>query len=370
VTPLLNRIEQALATCTDPIRRAELLAERACYFARTGNFAGANAILASLRETYGDGRSARVSVWIMLAEGLILYFDKTEVGSRDRIIRAHLVSESADLRDLRQLTAVWLAHIEFNRSDFKSMIAFLRKVIDRRESWTDAATTRFYMIVADAYMYCGEATIAGQWYQRARSSAIDLGDQASIAALIYNKSALALAHMRIGVALDDADLSPLRFVSMEIESAYSFHIGTAHATLIELIETCRARALLMERRFEEARPVYESLLNRSGVALGLKSDRVTVDLEYAKCLHELGFAEAAKERFSQIDPEDYQGLSSDDQLIFLVLYSSVGRELGLEGVVAPYLDRVSDARDKFSSDIVNLKVGLDDLCANLSIGEL
>jgi len=366
VTPLLSRIERELAGCTNPLQEAELLAERACYFARTGNFAGANAIVASLRQVYGDGRNVRISVWIMLIEGLILYFDQTDPAAQDRLMRAHLISDAADLQDLRQLTAAWLAHIEFNRSEFDSMLKLLRRVVDSRRFLIDGAGIRFKLLVADSYMYCGHTHSAVEWYQRARQSAVSCGDQASIASLIYNKSALALSQLRIASALESADLSTLRFIALEIESAYSFHVGTAHASLVQLIESCRARALLMEGRFSEAKVLFESLLARPRLPLGLKSDRLIIELEYTQCIQNLGLAFDAHEQFLKIDAEHFEQLAIDDQLVFLLSYVSLGKVLNLHDRVVVYAEKVNDVRDRYLANIQYLKTGLDELCANLS----
>lgn len=325
--PLLTRIDNALAQCTDPAKRAELQAEQAVYLARIGDFDRANQVLSALRQDYGNGRSARISIWIMLIEGLIAFFDDTNPAARDRILRAHMISNAAHFHDLTNLTAAWLAHIEFNRCDFESMFRFLSICHDRSPASADSSNLRVCLLLADACMHCGQIKDARIWYERSRQQAIDLGDEASLAAAIYNKAALGLSQLRLAAVAGELDSDLIHFVSMEIASAHNFHHGAGHRSLTHLVDACRARMLLLRKNYGEALGIFQILLKDGAPLLGFKSDRLLLQIEYGLCLIGVGLRDDASALFATIDPECRIEMTMDDQLIFIASYIALAKAL-------------------------------------------
>lgn len=343
--PLLTRIDNALAQCTDPAKRAELQAEQAVYLVRIGDFGSADQILSLLRQNYGNGRSVRISIWIMLIEGLVLFFDNTNPTARDRIFRAYTISEAAHLQDLIKLTAAWLAHIEFNRCDFESMIQFLQICHEPSSANSSSSKLRSHLLLADAHMHCGQIVDAKIWYERSRNQAIDLGDQASLAAMIYNKAALGLSQLRLAAIVGKMDGALVEFVSMEIASARNFHHGAGHRSLTRLVDACGARMLLLRKNYREALDIFRVLLEEGTPALGLKSDRLLLQIEYGLCLIGSGFRDEALALVLSIDAERSIDMTIDDQLIFIASYIRLSQELRLsvgERINNTYLNQCLD----------------------------
>lgn len=365
MTPMLTRIEQDLAQCTDPIRSAELQAERASYLARMGEFAEAKEILAALRTTYSDGRSARVSVWIMLAEGLILYFEGFDPRARDRILRANAISDAVGLTEMLLLTAAWLAHIDFNRTDFVSMFAILRRSVKLPLSDLNSANLRFGLVLADSLMYCGNIAQARLWYEKTRQWSVQLGDEATLAAMIYNKAAIGLCRLRIEAVNGDVDSSLVKFVAMEIASAYNFQIGAGHKALPHIIDACRVRVLLLQHRFAEALPMLSALLDQELLRFGLRPDQILLQIEYCQCLLRVGNRSRATEVFERIPMDDFVKMSCDDRFIFLSTYKALTEELGLSSIAMACGEKIMKCKEELEMEMKVLRAGLNEvLCLN------
>ena len=70
-------------------------------------------------------------------------------------------------------------------------------------------------------------------------------------------------------------------------------------------------------------------------------------------------------RFLSINAQSYSQLTIDDQLVFLVSYVSVGRELGLHREVASYTALVDDVGARYRAGVRSLKQQLDKLCIDV-----
>lgn len=151
---LLARLDHELAGCRDPLRRAELLAERGCHLARVGDRAGAQRIAAELRQDHGDGRASRIAVRIMLLEGLMLFFDNLDPAATDRILRAHTVALAWRHDDLIRLTAAWLAHMQFVLGDYAAMARALEPCFDRPGACREASS-RVCVVLGNAHQIAG-----------------------------------------------------------------------------------------------------------------------------------------------------------------------------------------------------------------------
>lgn len=359
--PLLTRIDNELASCTDPGRSAELWAERASYLARTGEFAEAHEILARLRRGFGDGRNARVSVSLMLAEGILAYFERMDPSARDRMRRAKLIADATRLEDLSQVCAMWLAHVEFNRADYSSMLTCLRPWAGNLEHLLDPAKARAALLLADAFMYCGEVGHARKWYELARQAAIAGGDQAMLAATIYNKAAMGLHRLRLAAAADNVDPEVLRFVELEIASANNYHAAVGHRDLRILIDACRARLLLLKGEFSSAKTILNQLVDSENLRLSLVSDQVLLRLEHCRCLQGAGDTVEFNQHFHALKLEDHKDLSLDDQYLFLTYYREILMNSDDVDQAAQISPTIWATEDRMKVELASLRDGLLDL---------
>lgn len=327
MTPMLVRIEQDLAKCTDPHMYAELMAERGCYFARIGNFMGANEIVGWLRQGYSHGNYTRVSIWIMLLEGFISFFDEINIKARDRFRRAIAVGEAYRESDLVVLAASWLAHIEFNRSDFESMALILEKCTAAPISASSPAGIRLGLTIADAYLHSGSIELARSRYENTRRAAVSAGDGASISALIYNKAALELVQLRVRSIKSPPSPEDIRFVAMEIQSAINYQAASGHAALSQLFDVCRAGILMLEGEYSNAAEIIQPMLALSDGAFGYASSIGSLRLDFALCMLRIGSSEVAHKMFLESNLAVIEELSTDDQIVYLATYIELGKGL-------------------------------------------
>jgi len=361
MTRLLTRIDQELNLCTDPQQRAELLAERACYLARIGDFAGANDIVLSLRKTHGDGHNASISVWIMLIEGLIYYFDGFDPRALDRITRAGVIGAASHLDELTRIATAWLAHLEFNRFDFRAMASAISKCRPVSSTESSQWHARVCLVIADAYMYTGQQANGDRWYQRARNSAVAIGDEATIAALIYNRAAMKLARLRLESASGNVDPDNYKLLSLEINSAQNFDAVVGHTSLMQLIEACRARISLSAGEFSIALGLYKRLLSNDSTRFGYFSDKLLLNIEYARCLLENGLKEAATSLLMCVDLEQANGMTSDDRYVFFAQYLELGKRLGVSSIVLTGEVWIEITKSAYLTDKALLQQLLDQL---------
>ncbi len=358
--PMLTRLDQELAQCADPIRQAELQAERASYLARTGHFVEANEILSALRKSYGDGRSARVSVWIMFVEGLVLYFERVSADARDRLLRAHAISSAAGLPDLRLLTAAWLAHFEFERGSFEEMGRLIALVSASPDNSSPDVRARVAIVLADAFSYSGDPVKAQMWFEICRQNALEAGDRATVGALMYNRSAFGLWRARVehfGHG-DLVDLERLSLLEIELSSSWAFQVGTNVVSLSHLIELSRARFLIFRNRFSEAIEILAPLQSRMS-SLENRNNRSSVVADLGWCFLNSGNAEAARNILRDVDLADIRKLDVDDRLVTFSILTRIADSLGVVSRRMEYESELLDAHLAYNEEMARLKAVLD-----------
>lgn len=320
---LLARLDAELVGCRSQSRWVEIHAERACYFAKVGRFSEAKSIIQQLRKKHGEALLGRGIVRVMIAEGLVHYFENVSVSARDRFFRAYLVSTLTGDPDLGRLACAWVAHVDFDQGAYVDAFSNLEKAFDGLERTELAALSRVGLILGDAYLYVGERQRAQFWYERARHAAVDEGDQASLGAVMYNRSAFGVSRLLVEKYAfgRDPDEQALRFCEMELDSAWEFQKGTNVRALIHLIDVCRSRVLLLQRKFVDAKKLLthtqaniESLEDRPN------RNKLTVELAYAQYMS--GDVGSASRTLDGWDLVQLQALDVDDRLVALGMLQS------------------------------------------------
>jgi len=362
---LLARLDHELAGCRDPLRRAELAAERGCHLARVGDSAGAQQIAAELRREHGDGRASRIAVRIMLLEGLILFFDNMDPQATDRILRAHTVALAWRHDDLIRLTASWLAHMQFVLGDFAAMMNSLGACFDRPGTCLEASS-RVCVVVGIAQQFAGDSRAARPWYERARREAIVLGDDATIGALVFNRPAMALVTLRLDALRGRLDAEELRMTAIGVESAWAYCLGARQFSLMQLMQACRARVAMLSGEAAQAVALYDELLQPARTRFGFHADRAMLELERAACLAAAGRGEDARVAFDALDPAVHAQLALEDQLLFLLQHAALAHALGLAERAAAWAGTLAEVQGRYDSEIGRLKTAL----AGLSLSRL
>ena len=192
MSQLLLRLRAELQATDDAERQAELLARIAGQLARLGQFDQARQAIAELRAIYGDGRSGRATVWIMLAEGLVHFYSECHALALDRMTRAQVLAVAMKLSDVVAIVSAWKAQIEFETPKYDAMIQSLNIGLTHVSDDDLDAQTRLAIVLSNSFMICGDVDEAQRWFIRGRNYALRNGDQASIEALLYNRAALGI----------------------------------------------------------------------------------------------------------------------------------------------------------------------------------
>ncbi len=296
--------------------KAILLAELGCYWARVGEFAEAERIRNELRRDFGNGRSPRVSILIMVLEGLQLYYKDLSPNARDRMLRASLLSKSFRARDLIARTSAWMAHIELNGARFDSMVSELRMSMDAMTAGDDTTECRVALVLGDACLIAGMSGQSQAWYERARRAANRLGDHAAVGAMTYNRAALRVArcrYERLRAADFRVDLPLLR---LDVESAINYQSVARLRSLDHLLTTTKVGLLMIQEDSKSALPLIESLLASDDVAQR-STQRWLLMSDHALTLAALGRQNEAESQLNAVLVDLPEFLPTDDLCLIL-----------------------------------------------------
>jgi tetratricopeptide (TPR) repeat protein len=314
MSQLLQRLERELRSSQPgSIRHAELTAQRAGYLARVGRFDEAKQAVAELRKVFGDGHSGPVTVWIMLAETLILYYESLQPGAMDRVKRAQFLSQLMQDRPLIALTSAWKANVEFETSRFDDMFASLSAVRAHLQPTDHAAGARFSMVLLNLFMNCGEFEAAQKWFMRCREHALSEGDQATIEAMLYNRAAYRMAWLRAQSCFGKLGDAEITQTQLELSSSRNYHDIVQVKGLADLLDLCEARVHVLAGSYEKAISALESIRTSKQFASHNFNQRL-IDLEIAYCHLGLGNIDAALKSFAAVADLDMPSLDVDEQL--------------------------------------------------------
>ena len=363
MSKLLTTLDAEITHAADEGVRAELLAKKAAYLARVGSFDEAKSIIGQLRQRFGDGRSPRVSIWVMLAEGLLLTFREMSDEGADRIMRAQALANATRDRALISATSAWRAYSQSERSEFKGMARSLDNAFANADSGDHEVLARLYMILGNARMSVGDGLAAHDLYMFSRHHALECGDQAAIDALIYNKAAFALAWQRARTCFSESNLEQLRKLRIEIASAKTYQQMAGVSALSNFVYLWEARLLLLMEEFDAA---VAALRNVRGMQPFARYNYHVslVDLEIGYCLVRKGERDSAFSEVESAFEADLSGLHDDDRLFAAWLKSMLAEalpRLANPSVEAGHLVR---AQDEFSTNCSDLRQILDGLAAH------
>ena len=310
----LVRIDERLLVEADPVIRGELVARQAGYLARLGRFNDSRAKIADLRLVFGDGRSGRVTAFIMIAEALVLHYEKLGSGASDRIARAQLLGEAMKDCEVVALASAWRAHLHFENSEFELAVRAIRLTFQNANTNDHGARVRCAVVLFNAFAICGMRRQSQYWFMDGRDHALKDGDQASIDALLHSRAAFGVAWLRAQSCKGIEDAVAMTLVRAEVASARNLQALTrvaAHPTYIDL---CDARLKIMEGHFQSAKNLLMQIRNAGPFPGGHFSQRL-VELEIAYCESKINRSDASLVGLAALLPGELESLDIDDRLI-------------------------------------------------------
>ncbi|MFY9513273.1 MAG: hypothetical protein WAQ05_20105 [Rubrivivax sp.] len=359
MSSLLERIERQLAACTDAFVGAELRAERAAYLVRIGEFVEAREVLGLLREQFGDAKNARVSIWLMLVEGLLLYFERVSHLARDRVLRARAIAVAFRIDDLRLLTGAWLAHLEFERGAYSEMLMLLQEVLTFRGKVSVDLKARVSIILGNIYSYCGRFDVAGRWFEFCRQSSIDAGDRATMGALMYNRASFGLEYLRVrSLGYEDSvDVMRVDLLARELESAWAFQVGTRVLSLVHLIDVSRARAQMLRGDYARAIEILKPIAMQLDT-LEDRSNRSSLFVDILYCRGMSADSDVIVDLLRSVDDVDILRLDVDERIVAAAMCLSLARRHEQESLIAKFSPLYENSKKEYECDLGQLSRGL------------
>ncbi len=315
-SPFVKNLRAELDATVDPEAKAILLAELGCYWARVGEFDESERIRLDLRREFGDARSVRVSILVMVLEALQLYYRELSPSARDRMLRANLLSKGFHERELIAKTSAWMAHIELNGARFDAMLAELRTSISAWTAGDDATECRFSLVFGDACLIGGLPAQSQAWYERARRAANRLGDHAAVGAMTYNRAALRVARTRYERLIEDGRRVDIPLLRLDVESAINYQSVARLRSLDHLLTTTKVGLLMIQEDFASAIPLIQGLLGSSDVA-PRSAQRSLLMADYAASLSAVGKCAEAASNIDSVIEALPQSIPTDDLCLIL-----------------------------------------------------
>jgi hypothetical protein len=212
------------------------------------------------------------------------------------------------------LTSAWKAHLEFEGSQFDAMVRSIRVGMQYAEPDDHDSQVRLAMVLANAFLVSGDRANSQVWFTKARGHAVKNGDQASIEALLYNRTVFGIASIRSDKCVENAVLADLAITRKEVESATNLQELTKITALTNHIHLWSARLSILERNFLKA--IDELASSRSGLPFAdYNFSQEMIALEMVYCLGQAGRLDEATVLFDTVDLETIDGLDLDEQLV-------------------------------------------------------
>jgi hypothetical protein len=309
---LIERLDQEIAVCRDPLERECLKAERAGALARHGLIDEAQFGLAGVKVQNLRLRKPQLSAWVALVEGLIDHFDTLTPDAALKFERAYKLAQEADDEALQAQALAWMATGSFNASKMEAMIHQLTEAARLAPRQHHAAWARIGLVLADAYRFAGDDLRSQSWYNCARYAAGQEGDASMMSAFLHNISAMRSASIGLEDAFGRADVVAAKHALMEAESTANYDGGAGAEALGAMVPVVRAQLLVVLGRFEEALALFDAhLLRASAEGMAHREARFLADRAW--CLCQLGRHDAAREDWQAAQIAVKALLDADDR---------------------------------------------------------
>lgn len=346
---LRSRLAQRLdgeiaAVASMPARCAVLKAQRAILWLRHGREAEAREELDRLHAAALVHPRIELAAWLHLAEGLMAYFGAFGGGARERVRRAQVMAQAAGLAPLQALADAWLAQMDFVGRDIDGLVAHARTALAALQPGDHGAAYRVATALASAWSLAGGEAAASPWYAWARQHAIAEGDDAGLAALLYNQTQMRALRIRHAALAGEPGEAPAVLLGVESIGHYDDAVGgSARGDLTPLLQ---AQLLTVQGSYAEAAALLQAQLP-AALAAGLARLGCSLLADLAWCWANTGeFLRAralADQAAIEARAEDQPGCDVDERAALHARLAQVYARLGEEGLAAAQAEAAAAA---------------------------
>lgn len=343
---LRSRLAQRLdgeiaAVAAMPGRSAVLQAQRAILWLRHGREAEAREELNRLHARALAQPRVELAAWLHLAEGLAAYFTAFGGGARDRVRRAQVMAGAAGLTGLQALADAWLAQMAFVDRDIDRLVTHAAAALAAPDH---AAACRVASALGMAWDLANDEATASGWYAFGRRAASADGDDAGLAALLYNQMQMRALRIRHAALAGEPGEAPA--VLLGVDSIGHFDDAVGGSARADLTPLLRAQLLTVQGDFAAAAALLEAHLPEA-VATGLARVGGSLLADLAWCWANAGEALRARALADQaaveVQAEDPQHCDLDERAALHARLAQVYARLREEALAARHADAAQAA---------------------------
>ncbi len=343
---LRSRLAQRLdgeiaAVAAMPGRSAVLQAQRAILWLRHGREAEAREELNRLQARALAQPRVELAAWLHLAEGLAAYFTAFGGGACERVRRAQVMASAAGLGSLQMLADAWLAQMAFVDRDIDRLVAHARAALAAPDH---AAACRVASALGMAWDLANDEATASGWYAFGRRAASADGDDAGLAALLYNQMQMRALRIRHAALAGEPGEAPA--VLLGVDSIGHFDDAVGGSARADLTPLLRAQLLTVQGDFAAAAALLEAHLPEA-VATGLARVGGSLLADLAWCWANTGEALRARALADQaaveVQAEDPQHCDLDERAALHARLAQVYARLREEALAARHADAAQAA---------------------------
>ena len=346
---LRSRLAQRLdgeiaAVAAMPARAAVLQAQRAILWLRHGREAEAREELDRLHARALVHPRVELAAWLHLAEGLMAYFGAFGGDARDRVRRARVMAAAGGLTSLQALADAWLAQMDFVGRDIAGIVTHAQAALAALGPADHGAAYRVATALASAWSLAAGEAAASPWYAWARQHAIADGDDAGLAALLYNQTQMRGLRIRHAALAGQPGEAPAGLLGIESIGHYDDAVGgSARGDLTPLL---RGQLLTVQGDFAQAAALLEAQLP-AAMAAGLARLGGSLLADLAWCWANTGEALRARALADQaaieVLAEDETCCDIDERAALHARLAQVYAKLNEPGLAARQADFASAA---------------------------
>lgn len=253
----MSRFDATLASAAaseqNHSRKWQLKLKLAVLCARRGDISAAREIIGEARGSFARSESAQIFAHINFAEGICDYFESGVRQSLVKLKRAKVLGAACTGDDdLSCLISAWLAAAYRSLGDWNLLYESLVEVFSAERELSDETLSRLALVVADSLLETEDYRRANDWYHKARRLAIRQGDDSTIGALLYNRSAIHVFNLRIaeiggeGVDIDEC------LIALEAASAENYSLYVRDTSMRWAFDVLNGQLQMLRARYAEA----------------------------------------------------------------------------------------------------------------------
>lgn len=244
-----------------PQQLGEHEARCAIELAQYGRVAQASGMLLELRARHPMGQSARMAVWLLTLEAVLLQRARRNPEALDRMHRASVLAVASANPDLAAEAAVWLLSLDAYSDKPQRLPDAFALAFRGFERLGDSARARLCLVLADAHQGLGQFEAAAPWYRRARAFSRRAGARPLMAAIELHRIASALQRLQLErmAGLVPSEVTGKDWLE-DIRSSQRLHLGLGVAAPDEGLLMAEARAHQLRDDFAAAARALQAAL--------------------------------------------------------------------------------------------------------------